>query len=437
MQTSIRGVRVDDSVLEYIADIVGRTRSHRSLYFGASPRASIALLAGAQARAAAAGRDFVIPDDVKALAPGRHPPPRRPPARRRDRGRVGRRLRRRDPARGPRPRHHRRLSEHACRWSRPCASCCSRSAPLALGIGMAFDASLLAPMLAADGALLLLAAIDALLVRRARSRCRARGARRALGRAREPDPASAPLAGAPAAGGHRHRRPPARRRRRQPARAGRRSPRAAAPASSTTMRPSRRGAVELGDHTVRYPLAARAVAAAAPPARPRRAQGLSRRHGRARLRAARPPEPREPAGPRASRLRGGENEFERLREYAARRRVPEHRLEGDGAARAPHRPRVPAGAQPDRGLPARLRPADDRRERRPGPARSRAERGADAGARRGARGRSAGPDGVRRARAAATCPRRAGGGPPSASRTPRTICTPTWSRPTSRAPSPS
>jgi len=69
MQTAIRGVRVDDSVLEYIADIVGRTRSHRSLYFRASPRASIALLAGAQARAVAAGRDFVIPDDVKALAP--------------------------------------------------------------------------------------------------------------------------------------------------------------------------------------------------------------------------------------------------------------------------------------------------------------------------------------------------------------------------------
>jgi MoxR-like ATPase len=69
MQMAIRGVRVDDSVLEYIADIVGRTRSHRSLYFGASPRASIALLAGAQARAVSAGRDYVIPDDVKALAP--------------------------------------------------------------------------------------------------------------------------------------------------------------------------------------------------------------------------------------------------------------------------------------------------------------------------------------------------------------------------------
>jgi len=69
MQNAIRGVRVDDSLLEYIADIVGRTRSHRSLYFGASPRASIALLAGAQAHAVNAGRDFVIPDDVKALAP--------------------------------------------------------------------------------------------------------------------------------------------------------------------------------------------------------------------------------------------------------------------------------------------------------------------------------------------------------------------------------
>jgi MoxR-like ATPase len=69
MQTAIRAVRVEDSLLEYIADIVGRTRGHRSLYFGASPRASIALLAGAQARAVSAGRDFMIPDDVKALAP--------------------------------------------------------------------------------------------------------------------------------------------------------------------------------------------------------------------------------------------------------------------------------------------------------------------------------------------------------------------------------
>jgi MoxR-like ATPase len=69
MQGAIRRVRVDDGVLEYIAAIVGRTRGHRALYFGASPRASVALLVGAQAHAAAHGRDFVTPDDVKTLAP--------------------------------------------------------------------------------------------------------------------------------------------------------------------------------------------------------------------------------------------------------------------------------------------------------------------------------------------------------------------------------
>ena len=69
MQAHARGLRVDDGIVSYIADIVCRTRGHRSLYFGASPRASIALLRGAQTRAASRGRDFVIPDDVKMLAP--------------------------------------------------------------------------------------------------------------------------------------------------------------------------------------------------------------------------------------------------------------------------------------------------------------------------------------------------------------------------------
>jgi MoxR-like ATPase len=69
MQAFARGLRVDEGILNYIADIVCRTRGHRSLYYGASPRASIALLLGGQARAASRGRDFVIPDDVKALAP--------------------------------------------------------------------------------------------------------------------------------------------------------------------------------------------------------------------------------------------------------------------------------------------------------------------------------------------------------------------------------
>jgi MoxR-like ATPase len=69
MQAHARGLRVDEGIVAYIADIVCRTRGHRSLFYGASPRASIALLHGAQARAASRGRAFVIPDDVKALAP--------------------------------------------------------------------------------------------------------------------------------------------------------------------------------------------------------------------------------------------------------------------------------------------------------------------------------------------------------------------------------
>ena len=67
-QERIRTVTVDPSLLDYITEIVGRTREHRSLYFGASPRGSIALLLTAQARALALGRAFVVPDDVKVLA---------------------------------------------------------------------------------------------------------------------------------------------------------------------------------------------------------------------------------------------------------------------------------------------------------------------------------------------------------------------------------
>lgn len=69
MQAQLNQIRVDEGIIDYITDIVGRTRSHRSVYLGASPRASIALLACGRARAAAEARDFVIPDDIKALAP--------------------------------------------------------------------------------------------------------------------------------------------------------------------------------------------------------------------------------------------------------------------------------------------------------------------------------------------------------------------------------
>lgn len=65
-----RSIRVDDELLSYIATIVGRTRDHASVDLGASPRASIALVRCAQALAASEGRDYVVPDDVKELAPG-------------------------------------------------------------------------------------------------------------------------------------------------------------------------------------------------------------------------------------------------------------------------------------------------------------------------------------------------------------------------------
>ena len=69
MQSFLSSVQVQREILNYITDIVSRTRSHPSIYLGASPRASIALLVCARARAASEGRNFVIPDDVKVFAP--------------------------------------------------------------------------------------------------------------------------------------------------------------------------------------------------------------------------------------------------------------------------------------------------------------------------------------------------------------------------------
>lgn len=61
-------VYVDPLIREYIVSIAGTTRKHPDVYLGASPRGSIALFRASQARAAIHGRDYVIPDDVKALA---------------------------------------------------------------------------------------------------------------------------------------------------------------------------------------------------------------------------------------------------------------------------------------------------------------------------------------------------------------------------------
>ncbi len=68
MRATARRVRVDPEILEYITAIVARTRADAAVDLGASPRASIALLLCAQVTAAAAGRAYVVPDDVKQLA---------------------------------------------------------------------------------------------------------------------------------------------------------------------------------------------------------------------------------------------------------------------------------------------------------------------------------------------------------------------------------
>jgi len=63
-----RTVHVSPSIRRYIVDLVDTTRTHPDVYLGASPRASIMLLRAVRALAAADERDYVIPDDVKALA---------------------------------------------------------------------------------------------------------------------------------------------------------------------------------------------------------------------------------------------------------------------------------------------------------------------------------------------------------------------------------
>ena len=68
LQASVRDIFVDDTIKQYITSLVAATRDHPTIYLGASPRGSLALFRTAQARALVQGRDYVLPDDVKALA---------------------------------------------------------------------------------------------------------------------------------------------------------------------------------------------------------------------------------------------------------------------------------------------------------------------------------------------------------------------------------
>ena len=67
-QSAIASITLAESIVDYIVRLVRATRESRDLVVGASPRAAVLLAGAARARAALDGRDYVIPDDVKALA---------------------------------------------------------------------------------------------------------------------------------------------------------------------------------------------------------------------------------------------------------------------------------------------------------------------------------------------------------------------------------
>ncbi len=68
-RAQVRGLHVDAKVLEFVARIVQESRNSSSLFLGASPRASLAIVSAAKALAAIRGRDFVTPDDITEVLP--------------------------------------------------------------------------------------------------------------------------------------------------------------------------------------------------------------------------------------------------------------------------------------------------------------------------------------------------------------------------------
>ena len=68
MRAHLEGIRVKEELVVYLVDIVRQTRRHQGVLVGAGPRATQALLLSSRAHAALAGRDFVTPDDIKAMA---------------------------------------------------------------------------------------------------------------------------------------------------------------------------------------------------------------------------------------------------------------------------------------------------------------------------------------------------------------------------------
>jgi len=69
LQKEVRKVHIESSMKDYIVRLTHATREHPAVYLGASPRGSLALLRASQALALIRGRDYVVPDDIKRLAP--------------------------------------------------------------------------------------------------------------------------------------------------------------------------------------------------------------------------------------------------------------------------------------------------------------------------------------------------------------------------------
>jgi MoxR-like ATPase len=68
LRQQVREILIEEKLLAFIAKLVHHTRNHKSIYLGASPRASLAIMNAAKATAAIQGRDFVTPDDIIAVA---------------------------------------------------------------------------------------------------------------------------------------------------------------------------------------------------------------------------------------------------------------------------------------------------------------------------------------------------------------------------------
>ena len=69
IRSQVKNILIDEKLLQFIAKLVHQTRSHKSIYLGASPRASLAIMNAAKAMAAINGRDFVTPEDILEVVP--------------------------------------------------------------------------------------------------------------------------------------------------------------------------------------------------------------------------------------------------------------------------------------------------------------------------------------------------------------------------------